>query len=237
MASQLSIVIDKSNGAQAAVVNELAVPLLVRLQRNALIRRTNDNLKQLGLAMHNYHDVYGGFPAPATLSPDGKKLLSWRVALLPYLDHGPLYKEFHLNEPWDSEHNRQLIARMPDVFASASTSGKQRAQGLTTYLGINADKCLFAGPDGKKIKQIKDGTSNTICIVDANADRAVVWTQPGDLQVDLQNPLLGLDGQPEGMFRGLMCDGSARAVRYTLKPETLRRLFQIDDGNPIDEEL
>jgi hypothetical protein len=66
--------------------------------------------------MHNYHDTFGFFPASAIYSKDGKPLLSWRVALLPFLNHDNLYKQFHLDEPWDSEHNKKLLDKMPDIF-------------------------------------------------------------------------------------------------------------------------
>ena len=80
------------------------------------IQLSND-LKQLALAVHNYHDTNGRFPAAAIYDKNGKPLLSWRVMLLPYLDQNELYKEFHLNEPWDSEHNKKLLEKMPAVFA------------------------------------------------------------------------------------------------------------------------
>jgi len=74
------------------------------------------NLKQIALAMHNYHDIMGSFPPPAIYSKDGKPLLSWRVALLPYLDQGNLYRQFHLDEPWDSAHNKKLLANRLKVY-------------------------------------------------------------------------------------------------------------------------
>jgi hypothetical protein len=232
---RLSQVFNEANGGSQRLIEGLGRSLVVHILRNGLRSRTRNNLKQLGLAMHNFHDVDGSFPAPAIRGADGKKLLSWRVRLLPYLDGGALYKEFHLNEPWDSEHNRKLITRMPEVFISANINAKQSAQGLTTYLGAAGERCVFSGPDGTKIKQIKDGTSNTIAVVDDSADRAVYWTQPEDLVVDLKQPLKGLGGQQEGLFQALMCDGSARGIPYTIKPENLRRLFQIDDGETVEE--
>jgi RNA polymerase sigma factor (sigma-70 family) len=90
----------------------------------ALVRR---NLRLLALAMHNYHDMMGHFPAPAITDKAGKPLLSWRVALLPFLeeDGDRLYKEFRLNEPWDSPHNKKLLARMPRVFAPVSAKPRR----------------------------------------------------------------------------------------------------------------
>ena len=66
--------------------------------------------------MHNYHLAHGHFPPAYNKSPDGKPLLSWRVHILPYLEQKSLYDEFHKDEPWDSEHNKALITRMPAVY-------------------------------------------------------------------------------------------------------------------------
>lgn len=103
----------------------------------ALVRR---NLKALALAMHNYHAAKGQFPPAAVTDRAGKPLLSWRVLLLPYLEgqNAPsLYKEFRLNEPWDSPHNKKLLARMPAVFAPVA--GKTRVPNSTFYQ-------VFVGP-------------------------------------------------------------------------------------------
>ena len=61
-----------------------------------------NNLKQIGLAMHNFHDSYGGFPAAYSTDKNGKPLLSWRVHILPFVEGQALYRQFKLDEPWDS---------------------------------------------------------------------------------------------------------------------------------------
>src|SRR4051794_27214810 len=62
-----------------------------------------NNLKQIGLAFHNSHDTMGYFPG-GVYDASGKKVgLSWRVAILPFIEQGPLYMQFKLDEPWDSE--------------------------------------------------------------------------------------------------------------------------------------
>ncbi|HBI44142.1 MAG TPA: hypothetical protein DDY78_15010, partial [Planctomycetales bacterium] len=67
--------------------------------------KSSNNMTQLGLAAFNYLDKYGAFPPAYTADKDGKRLLSWRVHVLPFLEQDKLYKEFHLDEPWDSDHN------------------------------------------------------------------------------------------------------------------------------------
>ncbi|MBC7820819.1 MAG: hypothetical protein IAG10_28370, partial [Planctomycetaceae bacterium] len=79
------------------------------------------------------------------------------------------------------------------------------------------------------------GTSNTILVVEANADHAVIWTKPEDLAVDFKNPAAGLTGQADNLFRTLFADGSARAIQITIPAETLRRLMQMNDGEPVGE--
>jgi hypothetical protein len=96
--------------------------------------QSSNNLRQLGIAMHNFHDTYKHFPPQAIRSKDGKPLLSWRVVLLPFLDQKALYQEFHLDEPWDSEHNQKLVEKMPAVFASPHLGDALRAKGMTSYL-------------------------------------------------------------------------------------------------------
>src|SRR5262249_49752206 len=76
-----------------------------------------DNLKKIGYAFHDFHNVNKHLPAHAIYSNDGKTpLLSWRVAILPYIGEAALYREFKLDEPWDSAHNRKLIAKMPKLY-------------------------------------------------------------------------------------------------------------------------
>ncbi len=97
------------------------------------------SLKQIGVAFRKFEEANGAMPSAAIFSADGKPLLSWRVALLPYLNEGSLYKEFRLDEPWDGEHNRLLLAKMPAVFSPRRGPAAKQA-GSTCYQ-------VFTGPD------------------------------------------------------------------------------------------
>jgi RNA polymerase sigma factor (sigma-70 family) len=88
--------------------------------------RSQNNLKQIGVALHSYQDVYGHFPAPAIYDPrTGKPLLSWRVAILPYIEQDNLYRQFHLDEPWDGPHNKKLLAALPSTYAPVGADYKE----------------------------------------------------------------------------------------------------------------
>ena len=193
-----------------------------------------NNLRQIGLAFHNYLDTYGVFAPrddPKLRDKDGKAFLSWRVHLLPFLEHAALYEKFHLDEPWDSEHNKPLLKEMPELF---KTPGVDQADhtSLQTFTGEGTP---FNGKAGPRIPlAIPDGTSNTILVVEAGADKAVPWTKPADLEVDLEDPFKSL-GKIGGIFQVLFMDGSVRSVDDTIDPETLKALITPSGGEIVDD--
>jgi hypothetical protein len=193
-----------------------------------------NNLKQIGLAMHNYHCAQSSFPPAATRDKQGRPLLSWRVLILPYLEQQALYEQFHLDEPWDSPHNKPLAAMMPRVYACPSSSAKLAAEGKTTYLVPLGESTVFTGGEGVKLAEITDGTSNTVLAVDADDDRAVVWTKPDDWEVGPATDKAGLFGKHPGITIVLNGDGSVRAIKATTTPEMLRALVTRSGGEVID---
>ena len=196
--------------------------------------QTMDQMKQLGLGMHTYHIEHKSFPPPALVDGDGKPLLSWRVALLPYLedDYKELYGEFHLDEPWDSEHNKPLVAKMPAIYRCPRS--KKADSGMTVYQVPRGPSTVFAGPDGISIRKIPDGTSNTICVVEVDENDAVPWTKPEEWPFDPANPAKGLGGHFPERFICLVCDGSAHAIPTTTKKETLSALFTRNGGEVVE---
>jgi hypothetical protein len=188
------------------------------------------HLKQIGIAMHSYHDKEKRFPDAASRNASGKPLLSWRVHILPFLDQTSLYNEFHLNEPWDSEHNRELIARMPDVYRIAGGL----APGKTCLeLPIGA---ATTWPDGRgiKIRENIDGTSKTILAVETNDEYAVFWTQPSDLSYDPAHPAAGLGSHFGEGFLALSADAAAHFMPLDTNADTLRALFTPAGREPVN---
>ncbi len=190
-------------------------------------RSSDCRLKQLALALHNYHDANGHLPGPTILSSDGKPLLSWRVAILPFIDEDGLYKQFHLDEPWDSPHNLALLQQIPRQF---SPYPDVVAEPTTTLFQA------FVGPGTAfergdlTWRDFTDGTSTTILLVEAGV--GVPWTKPADLPYDPHGPLpqlgkvyrprLLLPVEKPEFFRAAMADGSSRSVRKQISDATLR---------------
>jgi RNA polymerase sigma factor (sigma-70 family) len=104
--------------------------------------QTRNNLKAIVLAMHNYNDTMGYFPPAATFGKYGKPLLSWRVLILPYIEQQALYKEFHLDEPWDSPHNKKLLDRMPKTYLVPG----QKEKTATYYQVFVGESTIFERP-------------------------------------------------------------------------------------------
>lgn len=238
--------------ATTGILAGLLLPAVQASREAARRSQSTNNLKQIGIAMHNFHDVYKRFPA-STYDKDGKPLLSWRVHILPFVGAQNLYQQFHLDEPWDSEHNKPLVAQMPAAFRNPNFADPEK----TVYLACTGEHAVFA--DGKADKghaaretaattiggkeaawarsvwfaDITDGTSNTIMVVEANPERGVIWSKPDDLHIDANKPLAGLGGLRPGGFYALLCDGSVRFISSMINVEMLRRLFNPRDGMQI----
>ena len=180
-----------------------------------------NNLKQIGLAMHNYASTYGSLP-PAYIADKatGKPLLSWRVAILPFLEQHAVYDQFHLDEPWDSPHNKPLIAAMPTTYGSL---GSANAAGKTRFLTLRHKDSAFPGKDKIRLADITHGLSNTILAVEADEAHAVIWSKPDDLDFDPQKPTTGLNraAHARGFFAAF-CDGSVRFIQDSIDTEFLQ---------------
>jgi hypothetical protein len=167
---------------------------------------------------------------PARVGKDGRALLSWRVALLPYLDEEALYKQFHLDEPWDSPHNKKLLPRMPKVYAPPRRA--TRAPYTTFYQVFVGPHAAFEKHRGMRLWNFLDGTSWTLLIVEAG--HAVPWTKPEDLHFTADEPLPELGGLFPEIFNAAFADGSVLALSKRADADLLRKAIVRDDGFPLD---
>jgi hypothetical protein len=190
-------------------------------------------LREVVIALHNYHQDMNRFPAPASYSASGQPLLSWRVHLLPYLGHEELYRQFHLDEPWDSPHNQTLLRRMPEAYRLPAY-GQQASGGGTFIQLIVGQGAVFGTDKPPTLGQLVVWMRNDSAIIAGIAQHAVPWTKPADLVFEEGKPLAlgrvvrqsptpitsllfgrGIHHEPgEGnrRYRFSMADGSIRSV-------------------------
>lgn len=210
----------------------LGLPACSDLSREA----EKTNLKVIALSMMNAENAMRAVPG-AIVDADGKPLLSWRVALLPYLDDGgqALFEQFHLDEPWDSDHNKTLIPRMPAVFAAARVPPDRGLTGVVVPAGPGM---AFGDPDGTvhiggedgppatavSLRSITDGLSNTAFMV-AIPGLEVPWTQPADHEADPAELFAALKQKGIRTVTVVAADGSVWEISTGAKPEALRAYF------------
>jgi hypothetical protein len=193
----------------------LAVPLLFAVWKVYSVswpsHQDKENLRRMALGMIEGAKANGDrLPERAAITDDnGKALLSWRVAILPYIGQGSLFGRFHLDEAWDSPHNKALLTPMPKVY-SHPKDPEAAKQGLTPYRLFVGPETAFELPNPRYPSSIPDGTHNTILLVEA-AD-AVPWTKPEELVYDPDGPLPWLGGRFHGGFNVAMWDSTVSFI-------------------------
>ena len=208
----------------------LLLPAVQKTREAAARLQSTNNLKQVALAMHRYHDAFGTFPPAAVVGKKGKPLLSWRVMLLPYLEQTALYKQFKLDEPWDSEHNLPLSRVVIKTYTDPRSTA---APGLTHYKVFVGQDAGFPLLRGRKMAEIADGTSNTLMVVAAGD--AVPWSKPDDFEFDMSKPAPDLS-KPFPVVLAAFMDGSVRAIdpsAFVKNKDLLKWLINPADGNVI----
>jgi prepilin-type processing-associated H-X9-DG protein len=224
-------------GGAAAVVSLMLIlgiisPAVQHSRRAQCVKHLCD----VGLAFYEYQRVQGHLPAPALTDRHGRPLLSWRVAILPQLGYESLYARFHLDEPWDSPHNRALLREMPKEFACPGGPGPRA--GRTGYLVVVGPKTAegsvntpFEPTRGADYSEFTDGTSNTVLVIET--DTLVPWTKPDDLSWTPGGPLPRLASPHDGGTHAVFADGSTRFLKSSIEATTLLALLTRNGGEVL----
>jgi hypothetical protein len=222
----------------------LMMPMVSRAGPAAYRSTCSNNLRQLALALHGYHDRYGQFPPPYIADANGQPMHSWRVLVLPYMEHQAVYDLYDFSEAWNGPKNRLLATRIFDTFACPSAA----APGATNYFYVAGPGRPGHEGEGLTMGEIADDHGETILLVESDT-LAVNWMEPRDLTLDealrgvnvRPGPSIGsphyVEERPGRRYYGAnvaMVDGSIRFLPERVDSDALRALLTIDGGEEFD---
>ncbi len=198
----------------------------------AVMTRGNNDLKAIMIAMHLHSDATGALPKAAITAPDGRPLLSWRVAILPYVEQDALFKQFKLNEPWDSPANKPLLAQMPKLYQGTLPTN----DGKTAFKVFVGGGSAFDLKQGRQLRAVPDGTSNTFGVVESG--RPVDWTKPEEIPFDGKTPPRLVAPTGGDIILVGMLDGSTRRLSVPQNdPDEIRKAVTAAGGEVVNLEL
>ena len=207
----------------------------VRMPREAARRsQCKNNMKQIALALHTYHDVHGSFPPVFTVGTDGKPLHSWRTLILPYLEEQALYDKIDLSKPWDDPANKIAFdSVIPSYLCPSATCPPNHS----VYLAVATPDGCFAPGTYRRLSEITDGTSNTLLLIEIDTDRSVPWMQPIDADESLVMSMRpeGKLSHEGGIHVGLV-DGSVRFLSADTSAEDRLALITVSAGDSVSEQ-
>lgn len=203
------------------VLLALLLPAVQAAREAARRMESTNNLRQIGIALHNYHDTHNCLPPAVVTDANGQPLYSGRVLLLPFMEQQALYDQFNKNEAWDSPANLPLSRSAQKLFTDPSAAGGG-ASGQTDYLFVTGPGTAMDTAAGKlRIADIHDGMSNTAFLVEVKGS-GISWAEPRDLEI--AGPMsLPPGNHPRGNLV-LMFDASTTLLPSDTPPQTIHAL-------------
>jgi Protein of unknown function (DUF1559) len=182
-----------------------------------------EHLENLAQAMDKYHEEKRSYPSSAIYDREGRPILSWRVALLPYLKEDSLYREFNLDEPWDSLQNKRLLKRLPKALQTPDYERWGTGRFKASTLVFTGEGTIF---EGKKGLRKADARKQAILLAHLPNDAGVYWTKPSDLAYAADKPLPQLFGRYGGRLQVMLVDGTFRNIDQGTDEKALRDLIE-----------
>jgi prepilin-type processing-associated H-X9-DG protein len=211
----------------SGILIALLLPAVQAAREVARRAQSSNNLKQIGLALHQYHQEFGAFPPAIVTDENGQPLYSGRLLLLPYLNQQAVYDNFDKEKPWDSPQNAALSQTVIPVFADPSTVNAPAGQ--TDYLFVTGKGTIFETGKTTKLSEVTDGLSNTLAIVEVK-NSGIKWAEPRDLPIN--QPMSLPAGNHPGGNNTLFADGSVRFMSKSTGTSTVRAMATKDGGEP-----
>ncbi len=217
----------------------LFVPAIPASREPARRAHCSNNLKQIAIALQNYHDTFGCFPPACRTDEYGRPTHSWRVLAMCYLESTDILRQcsFAMDEPWDSPANQRVRDLKPPVFLCPSDA--EARPGETSYVMVVGPGLFGDGEKPTRLSDVTDGPADTIMIVELHHS-GIEWTEPRDATADDILALLDRPGHPgaetshPGGFQVAFCNGSVKLIPKTIDEATLRALLTRASGEKVE---
>ena len=192
-----------------------------------------NNLRQIAIALHNYHDIYGCLPPAYIADKSGRPMHSWRVLILPFMEQKDLYKQYRFDEPWDGPNNRKLADQVISIYSCPSETHHPSTE--TSYVAVIGPRTAWPGEKQIGLADMADGTANVLLVVEVH-DSGIHWMEPRDLHVTQMAPTInaphgqGISSDHKTTTNAAYADGSVKSLSAKLPADVLRSWIIRDDG-------
>ena len=189
------------------------------------------------MAVANYHDANGCYPPAYLADRDGKPMHSWRVLLLPYLEHTALFNAYNFAEPWNDPNNAKLADRIGSIYHRLGLGSDQAL--TTSFVAVVGPQTAWPGRRPATEKDLGDGPRDTLLLVEV-PDGQFLWMEPKDLEFERMSFRIN-DGSGRGLgsrlggARVVSASGTVRTLPDDFDPNTLRAMLTANGGEKIEE--
>ncbi len=216
----------------------LLLPAVQAARESARRMQCSNNLKQIALAMHNYHDTYKTMPPAAIKDEDGTPIRSWRVLVLPFVEQQAVHNRYDFNVPWDATENQFAVDLSIPLFHCPSDPDVVNMPAQTNYLLVTGPGTIFDGEVEPRFREVTDGLSNTVLAVERRGT-GIRWSEPADMDIETFVGLFGPNGANKnasghvGGINVVMADGAVRFLSFQMDPNQARALATRAGGEMI----
>jgi len=198
------------------------------------------HLRIIGIALQTYHDAHHCFPPAYIADEQGTPMHSWRILLLPYFEEEELkrlYQQYRFDEPWNGPNNSKLLAKAPYMYRCPHDVSDESN---SSYLAVVGPETMWRGIQPMNIREITDGTSKTIAILECS-DSGVNWLEPRDALfedaasgINVHSTRPAFRSNHTGGAFALFADASAHFLTDSINRDTLRGLLTPASGETVE---
>ncbi|MFO1096386.1 MAG: DUF1559 domain-containing protein [Planctomycetaceae bacterium] len=217
-----------------SVIIALLIPAVHRAREAARRTQSRNDLKQIGLALHNYHDCYRMFPPGGVFNGEGVGFHEWTTMIAPYQDSSSWYSGINFSIPWDDPKQVDLFRNQAQgqfhLWVNPSLPEPTRPDGLVSNHYAASQSVLFRN-SSVSLNQIED-TASRLLVADAYGQFLPVGAPYGwrDVTLGLGRDPAGFGCSIREITHCLLADGTVRTMSQDTADDVLQAM-----AGPVDE--